>query len=220
MERVNFFVDGFNFYHGLKRKIKIDSDWQQFYWIDFVKLFQQFIGNNQSLGKIYYFTAPPPDTDKLMRQRLLFKANSLLNETKFEVIDGKFFPKNVKCKECHKSYKIYEEKHTDVNIAIKMIDDCLLDNVDTIALVSADGDLLTPLNLINERFPNIKIRVYFPPANKSDALNNFMKSHKKRAIELGNNKGRFQYSILPDTVTKDGITYTIPPEWKAARPQT
>jgi len=39
MERVNFFVDGFNFYRGLKRKIKIDSDWQRFYWIDFVKQF-------------------------------------------------------------------------------------------------------------------------------------------------------------------------------------
>lgn len=214
MERINFFIDGFNFYHGLKRKIRIDSDWQKFYWLDFVKLFQQFIGDNQSLEKVYYFTAPPPDTEKLMRQRLLFKANSLVNGNKFEVIDGKFFPKMVKCKECHKNYKIYEEKHTDVNIAIKMIDDCLLANVDTIALVSADGDLLTPLNLINERFPNIKIRVYFPPANKSDALNNFMKSHKKRAVELGNSKGRFQYSVLPDTVTKEGITYTIPPEWK------
>ena len=214
MERVNFYIDGFNFYHGLKRKIKNDTDWQKFYWIDFVKLFQQFTGNNQSLEKVHYFTAPPPDADKFFRQRLLFKANSLINGNKFEIIDGKFFPKTVKCKKCHKTYKIYEEKHTDVNIAIKMIDDCLLGNVETIALVSADGDLLTPLSLINERFPNIKIRIYFPPALKSDALKNYLKSNKKRAVELGKNKGRFQYSILPDVVTKDDTTYTIPPKWK------
>ena len=113
---------------------------------------------------------------------------------------------------------IFLISHTDVNIAIKMIDDCLLGNVDTIALVSTDGDLLTPLSLINERFPNVKIRVYFPPANKSDALNNFMKSHKKRAVELGNSKGRFQYSVLPDAVTKDNTTYTIPTEWKTKQP--
>ena len=214
MEKVIFFVDGFNFYHGLKKKIRTDSDWQKFYWIDFVKLFQQFVGANQFLEKVYYFTAPPPDADKFFRQRLLFKANSLINGIKFEVIDGKFFQKTVKCKKCNKSYKIYEEKHTDVNIAIKMIDDCLLGNVDTIALVSADGDLLTPLSLINERFPNIKIRIYFPPANKSDALNNYLKSKKKRAVELGKNKGRFQYSLMPETVSKDGVTFTIPAKWK------
>ena len=214
MEKVIFFIDGFNFYHGLKKNIRIDSDWKKFYWIDFVKLFQQFVGANQSLEKVYYFTAPPPDADKFYRQRLLFHANSLINENKFEVIDGKFFRKTVKCKLCHQSYTTYEEKHTDVNIAIKMIDDCLQGNVDTIALVSADGDLLTPLRLINERFPNVKIKVYFPPANKSDALKNYMKTLKKQVVQLGRNKARFLYSVMPDIVTKDGAAYAIPPKWK------
>jgi uncharacterized LabA/DUF88 family protein len=214
MEKIIFYIDGFNFYHGLKKNITIDSDWHKCYWIDFVKLFQQFTGVNQSLEKVYYFTAPPPDSDKHNRQRSLFHANSLINGNKFEIVDGKFFPKTVKCKLCHRTYKTYEEKHTDVNIAIQMIDDCLQGNVDTIALVSADGDLLTPLKLINERFPNIKIRVYFPPANKSDALKNYMKSLKKQVVQLGKNKARFLYSIMPDAVTKDGISYTIPPKWK------
>ena len=221
MERVNFYIDGFNFYHGLKKKMRQDADclhfaqhtWQKSYWIDFVKLFQQFVGNNQTLQKVYYFTAPPPDNGKLNRQRRLFDANSLMNQNKFEVIDGKFFRKNVKCKKCFQNFRIYEEKHTDVNIAIKMIDDCLMGKVDTIALVSADGDLLTPLSLINERFPNIKIKIYFPPANKSDALKNYMKSHKKRPVELGKNLRRFQYSVMPDEITKDGITCNMPIEW-------
>ena len=138
----------------------------------------------------------------------------MINEDKFEVIDGKFFPKTIKCKICGQKYKIHEEKHTDVNIAIKMIDDCILGNVDTIALVSADGDLLTPLKLINERFPNIKIRVYFPPANKSDALKNYMKTCKKQVVHLSKNKFRFLNSIMPDNVTKNGVTYTIPIKWK------
>jgi uncharacterized LabA/DUF88 family protein len=101
-----------------------------------------------------------------------------------------------------------------VNIAIKMIDACLLHKVDTIALVSADGDLLTPLNLINERFPNVKVRVYFPPANNSDALKNYMKSRKKQVVKLGNSKSRFLYSIMPDTIAKNGVSYTIPQKWK------
>ena len=213
MERVIFFVDGFNFYHGLKKKMRQDADWKQFYWIDFVKLFQQFTGVNQFLENVYYFTAPPVDATRFFRQRLLFKANSIVNGNKFEVIDGKFFPKTVKCKKCHQNYRIFEEKHTDVNVAIKMLDACLLGNVDTIALVSADGDLLTPLSLINQRFPNIKIKIYFPPVNKSDALKNYMKSQRKRPVELGNNKRRFQYSVMPDEITKDGITCNMPAEW-------
>jgi len=214
MEKVIFYIDGFNFYHGLKKNIRSDSDWQKCYWIDFISLFQQFVGANQILEKVLYFTAPPPDIDQLSRQRLLFHANSLINGNKFEVIDGKFFRKTVKCKLCNKTYQTYEEKHTDVNIAVKMIDDCLQGNVDIIALVSADGDLLTPLKLINERFPTIKIRVYFPPANKSDALKNYMKSLKKQVVQLEKNKTRFLYSIMPDNVTKDGTTYTIPSKWK------
>jgi len=49
MERVSFYVDGFNFYHGLKRLKIADCDWQKFYWLDFVKFFQHFIGENQVL---------------------------------------------------------------------------------------------------------------------------------------------------------------------------
>jgi len=42
MKRVTVYIDGFNFYYALKRTKKLDSDWGQFYWIDFVKLFSLF----------------------------------------------------------------------------------------------------------------------------------------------------------------------------------
>ena len=78
MERVNFYVDGFNFYYGLKRLKAIDADWQKFYWLDFVKLFELFLGSNQILQKLYYFTAPPLSIRKSNRQGLLFDANKAL----------------------------------------------------------------------------------------------------------------------------------------------
>ena len=46
-KRVTFYVDGFNFYYGLKRKKQVDRSWQRFYWIDVVKLFEQFLGPDQ-----------------------------------------------------------------------------------------------------------------------------------------------------------------------------
>jgi len=41
-----------------------------------------------------------------------------------------------------------------------------------------------------------------------------MKANKRRAIELKKHKIRFTNAIMPDTVTKNGITYTIPTKWK------
>jgi len=58
------------------------------------------------------------------------------------------------------------------------------------------------------------LRVYFPPANKSDALRNYMKTCKKQVVYLAKNKFRFLKSVMPDTVTANGISYTIPQEWK------
>jgi len=90
MERVSFYVDGFNFYHGLKRLKIADSDWQKFYWMDFVKFFQHFIGENQILQKVYYFTAPPLKPHKSNRQSELLEANKALNGNRFEVVKGQF----------------------------------------------------------------------------------------------------------------------------------
>ena len=77
-KRVTFYVDGFNFYYGLKRKKQVDRSWQRFYWIDVVKLFEQFLGPDQELAKVIYFTASPLDPDKSSRQSAFLNANSIL----------------------------------------------------------------------------------------------------------------------------------------------
>ena len=74
-ERVNFYVDGFNFYYGLKNMKVIDNKWLKFYWLDYVKFFDHFIGENQILQKVIYFAAPPPfEMDMQNRQKTLFNA--------------------------------------------------------------------------------------------------------------------------------------------------
>jgi uncharacterized LabA/DUF88 family protein len=214
MERVNFYVDGFNFYHGLKRLKQTDSDWQKFYWLDFVKFFQHFIGDNQVLQKVYYFTAPPLQIDKSNRQSNLLEANNLINGNRFEVIKGQFYEKLVTCKVCHSQYKIVEEKRTDVNIAVRMLGDCSINNVDTLVLVSADSDMIPPLQFIKENYPAKKIRVYFPPDLNSGALSALMRAENRNVIRLGKSKAKFQNSIMPDNVSANGFNFTIPAKWK------
>lgn len=38
-KRVIFYIDGFNFYYGLKRSRKANDQWAKCYWLDFVKVF-------------------------------------------------------------------------------------------------------------------------------------------------------------------------------------
>jgi hypothetical protein len=66
--KVTFYIDGFNFYFGLKRTKKIFPEWKKFYWIDVVKLCESFLGDDQELCKVIYFTASPLSPLKNSRQ--------------------------------------------------------------------------------------------------------------------------------------------------------
>ncbi|MBO4638235.1 MAG: hypothetical protein J5710_00590, partial [Treponema sp.] len=56
---VTFYIDGFNFYYGIKRSVSADKKWGNAYWIDIVKLCEGFIGPDEILEKVIYFTATP-----------------------------------------------------------------------------------------------------------------------------------------------------------------
>jgi len=190
-----------------------DPDWQKFYWLDMVKFFDHFILPGQSLQKVFYFSAPDHDPNRRLRQEILFRANKLINPARFEVIYGKYYKKNLTCKLCSGRYKTHEEKRTDVNICAYMMSDCALDNVDALILVSADSDLMTPIELIRRDYPGKQLRLFFPPKLQSRELTNIMKTKKKVPIQLANHKQKFVNSMLPDVVSKDGTTLTIPDKW-------
>jgi len=213
MVRVTFYFDGFNFYYGLKKKSTVDPSWRSFYWIDFVKLCEQFLGPDQILEKVKYFSAAPLNSGKQSRQSALFKANILLNPDKFEIVRGKYYKKTQKCKHCGEVFQVPEEKRTDVNIAVQLIGDCLLNNTDILVLITADSDIIPSVEFILMNFPEKKIKIYFPPQASSYDLQNIS---PKKPIFLENNKQRFSNSIMEDTVYNSDKTdnATIPIEWK------
>lgn len=214
MNRVTFYVDGFNFYYGLATSSKNDPTWKKYYWIDVVKLFQSFLGENQNLEKVIYFTASPLDSDKSSRQSSFLNANKLINGDKFEIVRGKYIEKPIHCDFCHNTFMRPEEKKTDVNISVRMMEDCINDKTDTIVLVSADSDLIPPLESITKYFPKKAIRVYFPPTRYSRDIKDFLYLKRKKPTLLEKNIKRFDESIMSDIVEKDGKKYTIPEKWK------
>ena len=160
-KRVTFYIDGFNFYFGIKRARSIDKNWGKCYWIDVVKLCESFLGDCQTLEKVVYFTASPMNPTKNSRQSSFLNANKLINGDKFEIVRGKYMDKSIICPYCNASISKPEEKKTDVNISVRMLADCMEDKTDTVALVSADSDLIPPLEHIQRLFPQKNIKPPF-----------------------------------------------------------
>lgn len=209
MKRVTFYFDGFNFYNGLKTKATHDPSWKQFYWLDFVQFCNQFVNSDQKIAKVKYFTSPPLNSNKKSRQAALLSANQLINPDTFEVINGKYYTKNVSCKLCNQIFQQPEEKRTDVNISNHLLMDCFEDLTDKLVLISADTDLISTLTLIKTKFPEKQLKVYFPPLRTSSEL---LKAFKP-VVYLENNKSKFENSILDEVVSLSGQTYIRPENW-------
>ena len=215
-QRVTFYIDGFNFYYGLRRTKRNEPQWGDYYWIDMVKLCESFLGEGQQLKKVIYFTASPLNPEKSGRQSAFLNANKLLNGERFEVVRGKYLDKQIQCPNCHYAISRPEEKKTDVNISVRMIADCVLDATDTVVLVSADSDLVPPLEFIQRYYPDKRIKVYFPPSNFSCDLKDNMLHHSSKPVLMQKNERRFRDAIMPDVVT-DGIKrYNCPEKWEPA----
>lgn len=77
-------------------------------------------------------------------------------------------------------------------------------------LVSADSDLISPIEFIRNYKPEHKIFVYFPPNRFSSNLNGLANSTKK----LDGSSAAFSASLLPNSVTLlTGYTVLRPTTW-------
>ncbi len=201
-QRIIFYIDGFNLYFGLRSK-----NWRKYYWLDLVKFCEQFVRPHQDLIRVNYFSAIQKARGKQDRQDLFLSANKL--NPKFHLFLGKFLEKTISYN--NQIINTFEEKETDVHIAVQMIRDVVLDQCDISVLVSADSDLIPPIEFINELKPAHKIFVYFPPARFSYDL----KQRATNFLSLNNHEIKFKDSQFPDEVTlKNGYVLKRPESWK------
>ena len=208
-KKVIIYIDGFNFYYGLKNIAQKDKAWKKYYWLDMVSFFERMLPDKQELLQVNYFSARPHDINASKRQDLLFSANKI--NPKFKLILGKYLKKDLSCRHCGKIIHSYEEKETDVRIATQIINDVYKAKCDISIIVSADSDIIPAVELVREINPNHKIYVHFPPLRYSVSLYNSCDAEKK----LSNFKARFNQSMLPESVTlPDGTIISRPVNWK------
>jgi Protein of unknown function DUF88. len=100
-----------------------------------------------------------------------------------------------------------------VNISVEIIGDCAFDKTDLIILISADSDLVSPLEYVLKNFQQKRIKVFFPPERKSTDLMMLIRKQGGRVIFLDNNELKFKKSMMDHLVTVGNKSVQIPNEW-------
>ena len=203
--RVIVYVDGFNLYYGLKCK-----GWKRYYWLDLQRLAETLLLPGQVLVAVRYFTTSisshTASTGKSKRQATFLEA--LQTRSNLHIYYGHYLAKLRRCSTCGATWKTYEEKMTDVNIAVTLFADAVDDAFDNAIIISGDSDLSTVVSETRKRYMKKRLIVAFPPARHSAQL----RAVATAAFTIG--RKVIKDSQLPDEVTKpDGFVLRRPAKW-------
>ncbi|MDE0131580.1 MAG: NYN domain-containing protein [bacterium] len=201
-ERVVGYVDGYNLYYGLRHGGLRTSR-----WLDLHALCESLLKPNQQLALVRYFTTRVKN-DQAAAQRQGIFIDALEARGGIDIDYGHFLSKPMQCYRCGNSWTQSEEKKTDVNIAVRLLNDAYDNLFDTAIIISGDSDLAPPVESVRVRFPNKRLIVAFPPRRNSHELGRV--AHAAFRIS----KGIIRSSRLPDPViTPTGIMLSAPAGW-------
>lgn len=191
------YVDGFNLYYGALRGSRNK-------WLNLEDFFVR-LRQDDKVENILYFTARVIGPARPKQDAYL---SALSTMPLVRVILGKFKTKAVRCTvpTCshsgERNFNVPEEKRTDVNIAVSMLDDAYQGRMDRIVLVSGDSDLAPSLLRIADRFPDIERIVYVPATNelRGAAVELRQAAHKDKTLPLA----LLKHCQFPDQVALPG----------------
>ena len=109
---------------------------------------------------------------------------------------GHFKEKKRNCPYCNESWVGHEEKESDVNLAIFLLDLANQNAFDRALVISNDSDLAPAIQLVRERFPQKRITTVAPPE----------RFHSRELIRAASDKTKVRLQhlercLLPEVVT-------------------
>lgn len=120
---------------------------------------------DEEVTRILYFSALSTHMDE-SSQKMQQSYVTALQLRNIKPILGHFKQKDRYCLKCLSHYQTHEEKETDVNIALALLDLAYQDVYDRALLISNDSDLAPAIRNVRERFPNKKITIVAPPLSR------------------------------------------------------
>jgi len=212
----NFYIDGFNLYHGSVRGTP-------YRWLNVSALCQRLFPTH-TINKIHYFTAVvlrlkhdwgAPDRQDVYLRALRTLPNVIVHREGWFASRPTRLPLHPLIYDTPggpprmASVLKIEEKRTDVDIATCLLVDCFTGDFDEAVIISNDSDLVPPIEVVKNQFkkpiwvvnPHFKSR---PHRHLVTAA-----SHCYTRI----NKSAIVACQLPNTLTDSSGQITKPPEW-------
>ena len=208
--RTYIYIDGFNFYYGAVKGTP-------YKWLDFKALFQKLLAPTNQIISIKYFTAIVTgkiDPQQPARQKTFIRAlKKYIPE--LSVIYGNFNTHTViqplACKNSKYARPFFvpilktEEKGSDVNLSVHLLNDAWCNKFDCAVIVSNDSDLKESLKIVRNDLNKI-VGVINPRGDvPSKELMKFAKFYKKIRT------GVLASSQLPNPIP--GTTIRKPAAW-------
>ena len=202
IERVIAYIDGDNLYYGLR-----DARLHTSRWLDLRGVCESLLKPGQRLDLVRYFTTSVRnDPDAAKRQATFIDA--LRATGGIEIDFGLFLSKTATCRSCNAQWTASEEKRTDVNIAVRFLNDAHDDRFDLAILISGDSDLVPIVESVRQRYPRKRVIVASPPKRWSTAL------AQSAHVAFQVSRAAIRSNRLPDPViTPEGVELRAPAGW-------
>ena len=211
--RTFIYVDGFNLYYGALK----GTAWK---WLDLVALFEKVLQPHHEIIAIKYFTArvsgTPVDQSKPQRQDVYLRALRHYRP-QVEVYFGHFLSHPVRAPLVRPVGRRRmvdvirtEEKGSDVNLAVQLLNDGWLDSYDCAIVVTNDSDIAEAMRIVRQHHGK-RIGLVTPgtgrPSRQLMAHANFSRHVRPNALRR---------SQLPDPIP--GTNIRKPERWNQRAP--
>ena len=218
-----FFIDGFNLYHSLNDK---DGEFLKYRWLDLRRLANNLCEDDAPVKEVIYFTAYCTwDSKKRKRHKQYVEA---LAKHGVQAILGRFAPISRSFRKPMRvvsttpedidasslpmelRYITHEEKRTDVNMALKILDYTYRDKFDRAYILTADSDITPAIHMAKKR-SNDKLFTAVLPIGSVGA--SICKACDNKYIQI--REEDLAESLLPDPVIiSESRSIPCPQLWK------
>lgn len=198
------YIDSWNFYYGSLHNRAVGFKWLN------IESWLQKVLPEYDIQKIKFFTAMSSgknDPTKPVRQAMFFRALRTLPT--IEIIYGVFLFKVksiLSTSGTRFSAEIVEEKGTDVNLAVHLVNDAHLKKFETAVVVSNDSDFAEAVRIVTQEL-QLEVGILSPFKKSSRELCKY--STFKREVR----SGAITSSQFPDNMNDAKGKFTKPASW-------
>ncbi len=178
-------------------------------WLDIERLVVSLLKPGQQLVGVTYFTARVRNDPVAVANQHTYLNALAVACPRVTVQFGRFQEKHWTCRSCGATWRSYEEKETDVGIAVTLVEAAATKSYDVTLLLSADSDLTPAIHAARRLHPGGRLIAVFPPNRQSPVLARQVDGH----FRLGD--ARIRAAQFPNWVEAlNGTISRRPSSWR------